>query len=197
MVKIDSIADIMNASSNAPQIQALGKKTGVDPSTVSKLAMLAIPLILRAISNNMEAKEGKDALHSTLDKHRGTTSKASTVEDLFAGADTEDGEKILGHTFDNKDQVIDQVARQTGINKSDVGKVLASMAPIVLSALADKKEERNLDADGVARQTDIFRKEAEENAASNFDLSDLFPQTGSQQGGGLGGILGGLLGKLL
>lgn len=196
MVKIDNIAEIMNTSSNAPQIQALGRKTGVEPNTVSKLAMLAIPLILRAISKNMESKEGKDSLHSTLEKHRGKTKSATSIEDLVSQADTEDGDKILGHAFDNKDQVVDQISRQTGINKNDIGKVLASMAPIILAALADKKEERNLDPDGVAKQTDIFRQEAEEKASSNFDLNDLFPQAKNEQGGGLGGILGGILGNL-
>lgn len=196
MVKIDSITDIMNVSSNAPQMQALGKKTGVEPGTVSKLAMLAIPLILRAISKNMESNEGKDALHSTLEKHRGKTGAASSLEDLVTKADPQDGDKILNHAFGNKEQVIGQIARQTGIDQSTVGKVLASVAPVILAALADKKEEQNLDADGVAQQTDVFRQQAEEKAAGSFDLMDLFSQAKGQQGSGLGGILGGILGNL-
>jgi len=57
-----------------------------------------------------------------------------------------------------------------------------------------------LDADGVAKQTDIFSKQAEETATSNFDITDLFPKqsgtTTPSATGGLGGILGSILGNL-
>jgi hypothetical protein len=95
---------------------------------------------------------------------------------------------------------VDQIAAQTGISKSEVSKVLASMAPMILGMLADKKDADGLDSDGVAKQTDIFSKQAEEAATKNFDITDLFPKqsgtTTPAATGGLGGILGSILGNL-
>lgn len=202
MVQINNISEMMGEVNKESSIQALGSKTGVnlDPSVISKMAILAIPLILRALSKNAESKEGKDSLSDALEQHKGKSKDVKSIEDVISKADTDDGDKILGHAFGDKDKVVDQIAAQTGLGKSDVSKVLASMAPMILEMLADKKAAEGLDSDGVANQTDIFRKEAEEKASSNFDITDLFPkQAGAKPAstsGGLGGILGNILGGL-
>lgn len=202
MVQINNISDMMGEVNKESSIQALGSKTGVnlDPSVISKMAILAIPLILRALSKNAESKAGKDSLSDALEQHKGKTKDVTSIEDVISKADTADGEKILDHAFGDKDKVVDQIAAQTGLGKSDVAKVLASMAPMILGVLADKKDTDGLDADGVANQTDIFTKEAEKNASSNFDITDLFPKQGGSTpnptSGGLGGILGSILGHL-
>lgn len=195
MVQINDISEMMGELNKESSIQALGSKTGVDASILPKLAVVAIPLILRALSKNAESKAGKDSLSDALEKHKGQTKDVSSIEDVFKKVDTDDGDKILDHAFGDKDKVVDQIAVQTGISKSEVAKVLASMAPMILGMLADKK-----DADGVAKQTDIFSKQAEETATSNFDITDLFPKqsgtTTPSATGGLGGILGSILGNL-
>ncbi|CZQ83363.1 Hypothetical protein Tpal_436 [Trichococcus palustris] len=202
MVQINNISDMMGEVNKESSIQALGSKTGVnpDPSVISKMAILAISLILRALSKNVESKAGKDSLSDALEQHKGKTKDVTSIEDVISKADTADGEKILDHAFGDKDKVVDQIAAQTGLGKSDVAKVLASMAPMILGMLADKKDADGLDADGVANQTDIFTKEAEKNASNNFDITDLFPKQGgttqTPTSGGVGGILGSILGNL-
>ena len=156
MVQINDISEMMGELNKESSIQALGSKTGVDASILPKLAVVAIPLILRALSKNAESKAGKDSLSDALEKHKGQTKDVSSIEDVFKKVDTDDGDKILDHAFGDKDKVVDQIAAQTGISKSEVAKVLASMAPMILGMLADKKDADGLDADGVAKQTDIF-----------------------------------------
>ncbi len=200
MVQINDISEMMGELNKESSIQALGSKTGVDASILPKLAVVAIPLILRALSKNAESKAGKDSLSNALEKHKGQTKDVSSIEDVVKKADTDDGDKILDHAFGDKDKVVDQIAAQTGISKSEVSKVLASMAPMILGMLADKKDADGLDSDGVAKQTDIFSKQAEEAATKNFDITDLFPKqsgtTTPAATGGLGGILGSILGNL-
>lgn len=202
MVQINNISDMMGEVNKESSIQALGSKTGLnlDPSVISKMAILAIPLILRALSKNAESKAGKDSLSDALEQHKGKTKDVTSIEDVISKTDTADGEKILDHAFGDKGKVVDQIAAQTGIGKEEVAKVLASMAPMILGMLADKKDAEGLDADGVANQTDIFTKEAEKHASSNFDITDLFPKQGgatqTPASGGLGGILGSILGNL-
>ena len=200
MLQINDISEMMGELNKESSIQALGSKTGVDASILPKLAVVAIPLILRALSKNAESKAGKDSLSEEKKKHKGQTKDVPSIEDVFKKVDTDDGDKILDHAFGDKDKVVDQIAAQTGISKSEVAKVLASMAPMILGMLADKKDADGLDADGVAKQTDIFSKQAEETATSNFDITDLFPKqsgtTTPSATGGLGGILGSILGNL-
>ena len=61
MVQINDISEMMGELNKESSIQALGSKTGVDESILPKLAVVAIPLILRALSKNAEKKAGKDS----------------------------------------------------------------------------------------------------------------------------------------
>lgn len=122
-------------------------------------------------------------------KHKGQTKDVSDWSDVFKKVDTDDGDKILDHAFGDKDKVVDQIVAQTGISKSEAAKVQASMAPMILGMLADKKDADGLDADGVAKQTDIFSNKLKETATSNFDITDLFPkQSGTTTPSATGGL---------
>ena len=54
MVQINDISEMMGELNKESSIQALGSKPGVDASILPKLAVVAIPLILRALSKNAE-----------------------------------------------------------------------------------------------------------------------------------------------
>lgn len=198
MVNLGNIMDLIGGSREDSRNQALEKKTGVQSGTVLKLASLAIPLILRGISKNMDSKDGKESFNQALEQHKGKVTSAGSIEDLIARSDENDGDKILNHIFPNKKAVVSQVAEQTGVDQAQVRKVMASLAPLVLQTLADRKEQQNLDADGMARQTETLRQEAEQTAASQFQLTELFKQFGSsdQKDSGLGGALGNILNNL-
>ena len=63
------------------------------------------------------------------------------------------GGKILGHILGGKQpQAQEGIAKQTGLDAQQVGKLLMILAPIVMGALAKRKQQANLDAGGVSEE---------------------------------------------
>ena len=62
-----------------------------------------------------------------------------------------DGAGILGHVLGGRQEPVQQgVSKASGLNMATVAKLLPILAPIVMSALANMKRDKDLDAGGVA-----------------------------------------------
>ena len=73
-------------------LAALVKKTGLSKAILKKLIPLAIPLLIKFMTNNASSQAGALSLLNALGQH---TSKKS-LADQIAEANTTDGSKILG-----------------------------------------------------------------------------------------------------
>ena len=68
-----------------------------------------------------------------------------------AGAKALDGAGILGHIFGNRRSAVEGgVAKASGLDGGQIGKLLMLLAPIVMSALAKVKQQHQLDESGLA-----------------------------------------------
>ena len=191
---------LLNSLMTDSSISALAKKTGLNKDVLKKLVPLAIPILIKFMTNNASSQAGAASLLEALGQH---TSRSSLAEQIDA-VDTEDGIKIIGHIFgDQSDAVISDLALQTGLNTQDVSVALADMAPAVLSGLSA--------ANGAAASAPV----AGVDFSDGIDLSELMTLfTGMSQsqvqsqptpsglfsgllGGGSNGLGGGLLGSLL
>ena len=74
-------------------IKALSGKTGLSSSSLKKLLPLAIPLLLRYMTNNASSQSGALSLLGALTQH----SNFRSAEEMLAEADEEDGGKIVKH----------------------------------------------------------------------------------------------------
>jgi hypothetical protein len=162
---------IMKQMSNPEVLDQLGKTVGANPEQVQKLAQLGLPTMLEALNRNAGTPEGAQALAGALEQHQDTN-----VDDLagfLKNVDTQDGAKILQHVLSGKsDRVQNNLARQTGLDGSQVSGLLQQFAPLLLGLLGNQKKEENLDAAGVAGLTS--------------QLTNTLGQSGG--GGGLMGI---------
>lgn len=157
-------------------LKALAKKTGLSSAKLKKLVPLAIPMLLKALTNNASSQTGLQSLLGALTQHTSTKALPEQIQE----ADTDDGGKILGHIFGgNTENALGSLAQQTEMSQQEVGSALSSIAPALLSGLS-------------AATTS--------NAKPGFDLSDGLDMgdvmaifgSGTQSGGGLlGGLLGG------
>ena len=112
---------------------SLSNNTGVQKPELSKLLILALPLILKYMTSNSQSQSGLSSLFGALGAHQ----NRGTVESQIENADTEDGQKILGHIFGNdEDQVVNQLAKESGVDAGDVMNVLGTIAPYVMSGLS-------------------------------------------------------------
>jgi len=174
-------------------VEALAGKTGLSSAKLMKLLSTAVPVLLKYLTKNASSAGGAQALLGALGGHKETRSMAEQI----AGADEQDGAKIVKHILgDESASVVSKLARDSEMKETEVEKVLANVAPGMMSGLS-------------AATTSASKV----NLSDGLDLSDLMgmfggaPQEdkgsgllggllggGKNAAGGIGGILGGLFG---
>ncbi len=159
-------------------LSALAKKTGIGSAALKKLLPLAIPLLLKAMTNNASSQSGVQSLLGALTQHKSTKSMADQITE----ADTNDGGKILGHILGgNASSAYNSLAAQTGMSADQVTNALSGIAPALLSGLSAATA-----SSGAAGKVDL---------SDGLDLGDVMAMLGGGQSASpVGGLLGGLFG---
>lgn len=114
-------------------VNSVSQQTGSSSKLTSKLLMLAIPLLLRYLTQNASSQSGAQSLLGALLQHNSQRSMSSQVDEV----DMEDGKKIIGHILGkDQDKVVDSLAQETGMDSSAVLQTLEAIAPGLLSGLS-------------------------------------------------------------
>ena len=146
---------------------ALAKKTGLTTAKLKKLIPLALPLLLKYLTNNAASQSGALSLLGALGQHN--TAKA--LPEQIAEADPVDGGKILGHIFgQNAQPEIETLAEQSGLSGKEVNTALDSIAPVLMSSL------NTAAASAKKKKVDL---------SDGLDLSEVMTLLGGNSGGGL------------
>ena len=136
-----NVMDLLNlftgAMTSQSSVNTLSEKTGASNAQIKKLLILALPLIIKAMTSNASSQNGASSLLSALTQHKSTASLDTQVKE----ADAEDGAKIIGHILGgNSQSVMNSLAAQSGMNSDQVGSVLANIAPALLSGVSAAKD---------------------------------------------------------
>ena len=161
-------------------LSALAKKTGLSGAVLKKLLPLAIPLLLKALTNNAASQNGVQSLLGALTQHTSTKS----MPEQIAEADLEDGGKILGHILGGSAaSELNGLAAQTGLSTAQVSTALSGIAPALLSGLSAATHGNAASAGKV-------------DLSDGLDLGNVMAMLGgtSQSASPVGGLLGSLLG---
>lgn len=161
-------------------LETLANQFGVSKESVALATQQAVPALLQQLNQNAQDEEKAASLEKALDDHR--EDPFSDVLSNLVHADTNDGSKILGHIFDQKqDQVIHGLGNTSGIGAGNMGSLLMMLAPLLLSFLGKQKQKTT----------------SKEESSGNI-LGDLLGKVGggstekTSSGGGIGDLLGGL-----
>ena len=124
---------LLGSMTSQNTVNSVSKKTGASSSLVSKLMILAIPMLIKYLTKNASNKQGQQSLLSALTQHKNT----DTMENQIAKADEVDGAKIINHIFGNdKKDVVNNLAQETGLSANQVSQVLSTIAPSLMSGLS-------------------------------------------------------------
>ena len=169
-------------------VNSVSKKTGVNSGSVSKLLMMAVPLLITYLTKNASKKDGATSLLSALTQHTST----QTVSQQINNADSTDGAKIIAHILgSNQKSVISNLAKETGLSAKEVNAVLNAVAPAILNSL-------NTATTAAASQKPQQTSAAKVDLSDGIDLSDI---AGLLGGGSVSNVnsnpAAGLLGSLL
>lgn len=176
---------LLGSLTSNDSINSVSKKTGVSNNGISKLLMMAVPLLITYLTKNASKKEGATSLLNALTQHTST----QTVSQQIKNGDSTDGAKIIGHIL-GKDQksVISGLAKETGLSAKEVNAVLNSIAPALLNSLS------------TATNATAQKPQANKvDLSDGIDLSDIAGLLGggavsNTQSSPAAGLLGSLLG---
>lgn len=162
-------------------IEAIANQLGIDPAQAEAAIQQAVPVVVGGLARNAQTDAGADALHQAAQDHAGGDigSILGSVlggQQAGGGIDSGIGGAILGHVFGNNVNAANQgLGQTTGLGTQGAGQLMAILAPIVMSVLANMSQKQGLSPGGLGN---VLAQQA---------------QTTQQQGGVTGGLLNAVL----
>jgi hypothetical protein len=192
-----SILDTLSAHLDDKALQQISGRLGADQGATSKAIAAAVPLLLGALARNAGQGDGAQRLHDAIARdHDGSV--LNDVPGTLQSAPLSGGEAILGHVLGDQRGLAEQaVARSSGLDPAKAGSLLATLAPLVLGAVGRIRQDRGLDANGLAG---LLGGERDALAASAPGVMGVVSRLLDRNQDGsvlddVGGMLGSLFGK--
>ena len=162
--------DLVQSQLGGGVIDQLSKQIGGDPQQTSTAANSVVATLLGALSKNASTTDGASALAGALDRdHDGSI--LNDITGFLGGGGaaqqtpTANGAGILQHLLGDKLGGITQmISQNSGLNASQSGSLLTSLAPLLMGMLGQQKQQNGLDAGGVAS---LLTGAADQQAAQN------------------------------
>jgi hypothetical protein len=186
---MNGIADLVANALQGDTLANLSNSIGAPEGQTRDAAMAALPVLLGQMQRNAATPEGAASLAGALDRdHDG--SLLDNVGPLLgmlgggaAASRSLNGAGILGHIFGGRQGGVESgLSQATGLDRAQIGRLLMMLAPIVMAALARRRQ---------------AAAPAEADAGGFGGLSDLLGQaTSGARAQAPGGIMGALTGLL-
>lgn len=150
---MNGILDLLANNLSGPQIEQISKRIGADPQQTQTAIGAALPALLTGLNRNTNSTTGAQNLASVLDKdHDGSLldNLGGFLSGQMSGRQV-DGGGILGHVLGGQQQQVEQgVAKASGLDMSQIARLLPILAPIVMAALGRQKRQSGLDGGGLS-----------------------------------------------
>jgi hypothetical protein len=132
---MSSLMEILGPVLGGGALQGIARQAGVQPAQAESAIGMALPVLIGALNRNAQNPQGAAALDKALGRHDG-----SLLDDLGGllggGGNAGAGAAILGHVLGGRQGAVEnQIGQATGLEKAQVGQILALLAPIVMAAL--------------------------------------------------------------
>ncbi len=137
-------------------LQQLSRQLGTDPDQTGNAVAAALPLLLGALGRNSAQPQGAQALYGALQRDHGGGMDLGSVLGAVLGGGTSrqtDGAAILGHVLGRaQPRTAQGLGQATGLGSGQAMQLLAMLAPIVMSFLANRSARQGLDAGGLGER---------------------------------------------
>ena len=162
-------------------LQQLSRQLGTDPDQTGNAVAAALPLLLGALGRNSAQPQGAQALYGALQRDHGGGMDLGSVLGAVLGGGTSrqtDGAAILGHVLGGAQPGAAQgLGQATGLGSGQAMQLLAMLAPIVMSFLANRSARQGLDAGGLGELLGQERTQVRQRAGGGA-LDALLDQDG-------------------
>lgn len=141
-------ASLLEQLQQGQGLQQVSQQLGLDQNQTSQAVRAALPLFMGALGNNASEPQGAQSLLNALQKDHlaggggGGFDLGGILGAVLgggAGGPATNGQGILGHVFGGQTpQAAQALGNKTGLDSGRAGQLLAILAPIVMSFLAQR-----------------------------------------------------------
>ncbi len=141
---MESLLKMVSQQLGGDNLKKISSQIGADENTTQGAVSAALPLLLNALSRDHDG--------SILDNLSGFLGQSNDT----AGAG------ILGHILGSRQGAVQNgLSKSSGMNAGSVGKLLGTLAPVLMGALGKVKQQGNMDAGSLAGYLGREREEME------------------------------------
>lgn len=196
-----SLLDQLTQQLGGDEIRQISRQVGADEGAVSKAVSGGLPLLVSALARNSSHESGASALLGALDRDHDGSVLDDVMGFLGGGGAASAGAGVLKHVLPGNRQAGAEAAigKMSGLDGRQVSQILAMLAPMVLGALGRQRQQKNLDAGGLADLLGAEHRRAEKKAPEAMGLvGQLLDSDGDGQvADDLARLGAGMLGKFL
>lgn len=133
---------------SSDSISGLSDLTGTSGSDITSVLAQALPSLLNGANDQAKSKNTSESFASALSQH--AKDDTSDLSKFLGNVDMEDGAKIIAHLLgSDQDNVVESVAKKTGVSKTDTSSIISAAAPLLMSLLGQQTDEDDNKDSGV------------------------------------------------
>ena len=186
------VEQLLSQLQGAP-MQQIASQLGADQQQTESAVGAALPMLLGMLGNNANQGGGADALFGALMRDHapaqaqgfgGGDLLGSVLGSVLGGGQGQNaGSAILGHIFGGQQQQAESsLGQASGLGGGNAGQLLAILAPIVMSLLANKVQGNGLDAGGLGQVLQQEQAQAQQQGSVGGSLlTSMLDQDGDGQ----------------
>ena len=161
--------DILKNLMQDALVGKISKTLGADTDKTKSAMEGILPAILGGLAKNSAKKEKADLLEKVLQRdHDGSI--FDNLDGFLGDIKSGKGDKILGHVLGNKSSLLaDMIGQKTGLGKEKTGKLMETLAPLVMGAVGKETKEKGLNVKNLGS----LLQDTVKKFAGNDDLKKL------------------------
>lgn len=184
----------LSAQLQGGTLTQMSRQLGADEDQTKQAVSMALPMLLGGLAREAETPDGAQSLNRALDEdHDGSLldnlsallGPATTGAADVAAPRALNGAGILGHVFGGRREPVQEgIARASGLNGQQAGRLLMMLAPMVMAYLGRQKRQTSAGPGEISAQLRAERQQLEQRAPGFGDmLGSLFGGGGADRPG--------------
>ena len=130
-------------------LSGLSDLTGASGSEISGVLVQALPSLLNGANNQAKDKNTTAGFLNALNQHAKDDTK--DISGFLSNIDLTDGGKIITHLLGSeKNDLIKNISKKTGLSQKKVLSILSSAAPLLMSLMGQQTNEEENSTSGIA-----------------------------------------------
>lgn len=136
--------EILKMLINSQATDQIKEQTGLSPKETASVVEAVLPMLLRGMESQAQNESTKQGFMKAVKDHGKDDS--SDIANFLKNVDVDDGAKIVNHLLGSEAETVAAKAnKKSGVSTKTILKVMAIIAPLLMSKLGNKANEKKSD----------------------------------------------------